>query len=72
MKDNTKRDNKKTRAILILYDVECLKEGNMNQVKGSKKCLIVVIKVTLTSECPVSHKVLARAIFRNVYIDVYI
>ena len=41
------------------------------RLKEVQKCLIVIIKVTLTSECPVSYKVLAR-VFRNVYIDVYI
>ena len=36
MKDNTKRE-KRTRSVLILDDIECLKEGNMNEVKGSTK-----------------------------------
>ena len=40
------------------------------RLKEVQKCLIVIIKVTLTSECPVSYKVLARVIQR--FIDVYI
>ena len=36
----------------------------MNEVRGSKKCLIVLIKITLTSVCPASQKVLAIAIQR--------
>ena len=38
------------------------------RLKEVQKCLIVIIKVTLTSECPVSHKVSATAIQRFVYI----